>query len=128
MQAFVTPVNIGPEIDRSALAAPRRRIRQVYGQWLLEVHNRTLPCLQDGINALPIPVGYVAKNLFGEIDGTGQPDAARAEGARGMAEYLAPRRIVQIHGELVGKHELDAAQCVLRPRLLAQGVREILPR
>jgi len=92
VQAFVTPVNIGPEIDRSALAAPRRRIRQVYGQPFREVDDRPLARFEDGIDTLALPAWGLPQDQFGKIDWTGQPDAARTEGARGMAEYLAPRR------------------------------------
>ena len=121
-EGSVLIVDIPAELDRTVLVSPGSPVKQVdryrFRQPYAAVH-RLVQLAQD---CFAIPVWILLKQIHGQLNRLLDPDASMTEVSLRLLEQRARRGVVKIDVELIGKHELNAAERILGTGVLTKSV------
>jgi hypothetical protein len=99
---------------------PGGPIGDVDGDGLGELDRPLAARVERGLDRFRGPLRVIAQDPSGQVGGPLDPDATVAEGADRAVEQRPGRRVVEVDAEAVGEPELDPAEGVVLPWLLAE--------
>ncbi len=118
---FISPIYIFAEID-CAVINKSGPVKKEHRQRLSEMYGFGLCRFNEILDLIDIPLFWIIKKDLSKLERVLDSYAAGAERPPGSREKRAAWGVVKVDKILIGKDELDSAQCVVRPGILAQGV------